>query len=302
MPAKYLLVILLTVFSIPFKMQTPVVPTGTIKHFEKFTSQYVSPHKIDIWLPEGYATNKKYAVLYMHDGQMLFDPAITWNHQAWHADVAMTRLLNEQRITDCIIVGIWNNGDYRHAEYFPQKVLDYLPQHVKDTVIADDLKGKPLADNYLLFITQELKPFIDSSFSTYTDAAHTFIGGSSMGGLISLYALCRYPGIFGGAICVSTHWVGSTRHQNFELFNKAFCTYVKTYLPEAGGHYIYFDYGSLTLDSLYKPYQANIDKIMAGKGYSSAHWITKEYIGDDHTENAWGRRFATPLQFMLGKR
>ena len=279
--------------------QVPKVNKGNIHHFEKFDSKYIQPRNIDVWLPEGYSNTKKYAVIYMQDGQMLFDSAITWNHQEWKADETITSLLTKKQIRDCIVVGIWNNGELRHADYFPDKVLNYLPPALRDTIIDDDFKGGCLSDKYLLFIVTELKPFIDSSFSTYADKANTFIAGSSMGGLISMYAICEYPDVFGGAICMSTHWVGSTKHQNFNAFSNAFKSYLSAALPDSKTHMLYFDYGSNTLDSLYRPYQLIVDSELRLKGYASKSLLTKQFLGDDHSEKSWSKRLATPLLFML---
>ena len=297
---KFLLFFLMSNVFLPVTAQIPHVSSGTIRRFDKFPSQYVQPRNVDVWLPENYAPAKKYAVLYMHDGQMLFDSAITWNHQSWKVTENVTELLRQQQIRDCIVVGVWNNGDYRHAEYFPQKALEYLPVKLRDTVVKDDLKGKSMADDYLRFITKELKPFIDSTFSTQAGRANTFIAGSSMGGLISLYAICEYPDVFGGAICMSTHWVGSTKHQNFDAFSKAFGTYLNNRLPESKAHKIYFDHGDKTLDALYQPYQTVINKIMKDKRYSSATWLSREFAGDEHSEKSWSGRLKIPLLFLLG--
>ena len=279
--------------------QTPQVTSGSIRHFEKFYSDQIGPRNIDVWLPDGYSESKKYAVLYMHDGQMLFDSAITWNHQEWKVDETVSTLLKEQKIKDCIVVGIWNNGDLRHAEYFPQKVLGYLPAALRDSVVKDDLKGAPLSDKYLLFITRELKPFIDSIFSTYADKAHTFIAGSSMGALISMYAICEYPEVFGAAICMSTHWAGSTKHQNFSAFSNAFKSYLLNALPASKSHRFYFDHGSETLDSLYEPYQLIMDSVLALKGYNQTNMLSRRFKGDNHSEKSWSKRLSVPLLFML---
>ena len=281
--------------------QIPKVVGGTINRFENFASKYVQPRNIDVWLPANYDSTRKYAVLYMHDGQMLFDSTITWNHQEWKVDETVTKLLQERKIRDVIIVGIWNNGIYRHAEYFPQKPLADLPASISDTLTSLELMLQPQADNYLLFLTRELKPFIDRQFATLPDRDNTFIAGSSMGGLISIYALCEYPNIFGGAACLSTHWPGSLQREN-ELIPKAIDKYLIKKLPPARHHKIYFDYGTAALDSLYKPYQQLVDKTMKAKGYSGKNWITKEFTGDDHSERAWSRRFYIPLIFLLNNR
>jgi predicted alpha/beta superfamily hydrolase len=147
---------------------------------------------------------------------------------------------------------------------------------------------------------QELKPYIDFTYSTNKDIANTIIGGSSMGGLISLYAICEYPQVFGAAICMSTHWPGFSVIENNPV-PKAFQNYLKTNLPDAINHKIYFDYGNKTLDESYAEHQTEVDKIMISKGFSPSNWMTKFFEGDDHSEKAWNKRVHFPLEFMLQK-
>ena len=282
------------------KAQIPTVSSGTIKHFEKFSSKFIDARNVDVWLPNNYNSNEKYAVLYMHDGQMLFDSIITWNNQEWKVDETITSLLEKKLIKKTIVVGIWNNGKYRHAEYFPEKPLQFLKNELRDSIIKNDLLNKPQADNYLKFIVTELKPFIDSSFSTYTNAENTFIAGSSMGGLISMYAICEYPNIFSAAACLSTHWIGSYNN-DYDAISTAFANYLDEHLPNPENHKIYFDHGTLTIDSYYKPHQIKIDEVMKNKGYTSKNWITKEFEGANHTENSWSKRLYIPFTFILKK-
>jgi len=239
----------------------------------------------------------------MHDGQMLFDSSNTWNHQEWHVDEVLGDLIAHNEIKECIVVGIWNNNAFRHSEYFPQKVIDNISEDERKIILKEQLMSKPQADNYLLFLTEELKPFIDKNFSTLNDRSNTFIMGSSMGGLISLYALCEYPDIFGSAACMSTHWPLAKHELIHELTNEKvsvkFRDYLEINLPEADSHRIYFDYGSEALDSLYKPHQLEVDKILIEKGYSEKDWVTKEFPGEDHTEKAWAKRLSLPVRFLL---
>lgn len=297
---KILSIIPSLLFAVSAFSQTPVVNGGRLDHITNFPSSYIQPRNVDIWLPANYTPRKKYAVLFMHDGQMLFDSTHNWNHQEWMVDETMTSLLEQQRVRDCIVVGIANNGAYRHSEYYPEKTLALLPVNDRDSLIARDLKGKPQADAYLLFLVKELKPYIDQHYSTHTEAANTFIAGSSMGGLISMYAICEYPAVFGGAACLSTHWPG-TLPAGKGAPAAAFLKYMSAHLPDPKTHRIYFDYGTATLDSLYKPYQLQADRILKKKGYSSRNWVTKEFIGDDHSEKSWSRRLGIPFYFLLGK-
>jgi enterochelin esterase-like enzyme len=288
--------------------QVPKPAAGTIKHFENFSSKFVTARNIDVWLPESYSHQKKYAVWYMHDGQMLFDSSINWNKQEWGVDETMTRLMAAQKIKDCIVVGIWNTGPGRHADYLPQKPFESLTAPERDSIYfskrtngASIFNGfKVHSDDYLKFVVSELKPFIDSSFSTKPDQAHTFIAGSSMGGLISLYAICEYPAVFGGAACLSTHWPGIFTTVDNPLPG-AFLQYLSTYLPSPANHRIYFDYGDATLDSMYRFYQLKADKLMLQKDFHKKNWLTRFFPGEEHSETAWRRRLAVPAIFLLGK-
>ncbi|HMO61175.1 MAG TPA: alpha/beta hydrolase-fold protein [Ferruginibacter sp.] len=302
------LLLLCSAMSEPAMAQLPVPYIGYIKGYENFPSAYVEPRNIDVWLPDDYSTDKKYAVLYMHDGQMLYDSSITWNKQEWGVDETVGLLLAENKIRDCIVVGIWNSGKNRHADYLPQKPLESLPKAQQDTLLQARRgniilfhQKKLYADNYLRFIVTELKPFIDSAFSTHKERQHTFIAGSSMGGLISLYAICEYPEVFGGAACISTHWPGIFTVEN-NPYTTALFGYLKKNLPAPATHKIYFDYGNKTLDSLYPPLQRRADALMLQKGYTRKNWVTRFFDGDDHSEDAWRSRLHIPIEFLLGKR
>lgn len=287
--------------------QLPKVSSGTLKRHENFQSKFVSARNIDVWLPENYDASKKYAVLYMHDGQMLFDSGVTWNRQAWDVDDVLTGLRLENAVRDVIVVGIWNGGITRHPDYFPQKPYESLSQTEKDTIIAQLQRAgrtkeifKPVSDNYLKFIVKELKPFIDKNYSTLTNRANTFIAGSSMGGLISMYAVCEYPKIFGGAACLSTHWPGLWSLENNPVPD-AFLKYLQSHLPNPKNHKIYFDCGDQTLDALYPGIQKRADEIMKANGYTSTNWMTKYFPGEDHSEKAWNARLYIPMVFLLQK-
>jgi predicted alpha/beta superfamily hydrolase len=304
---KKFAILILILMSILSNAQEVKVTSGKVQRFANFKSQYVDARNVDVWLPDGYSPNEKYAVLYMHDGQMLYDAETTWNKQAWEVDEVAGKLMAENKTQKFIIVGISNNGLKRHLEYFPQKAFDELTRDQKDFVSNELLSKKkidqtfiPISDNYLKFLVTELKPFIDKTFATKTDRKHTFIAGSSMGGLISMYAICEYPDVFGGAACLSTHLSGIYQ-LNDNPIPSALYIYLKKHLPNPKNHKIYFDYGDQTLDSLYPTLQKEVDKIMITKGFTGKNWITKFFPGKDHSEKAWHERFHFPLEFILKK-
>jgi enterochelin esterase-like enzyme len=287
--------------------QVPKVSTGTIQRLENFQSNYVDSRNIDVWLPNGYSKNQQYAVLYMHDGQMLYDAETTWNKQAWEVDAIAGKVIQEGKTKPFIVIGIWNNGQKRHPEYFPQKPYESLSPTQKDTITAQLQKAgrtkevfQPISDLYLKFLVTELKPYIDKHFSTLKNRENTVIAGSSMGGLISMYAICEYPEVFGGAACISTHWPGTFSSQNNPIPD-AFINYMNDHLPNPKTHTIYFDYGNKTLDALYPDLQKKVDVVMTQKGFTTTNWTTQFFEGKDHSEKSWAERLHIPLQFLLKK-
>jgi len=288
------------IFQVNGAGQTPAA--GRIERLVMTPSEIRQERNIDVWLPEGYDTTRKYAVIYMNDGQMLFDSTTTWNKQEWGADEVAAKLISENKIRPCIIVGIWNRDRYRYSEYFPEKALSFLHKRRRTKLIRKEMMGEPLGDKYLRFIVNELKPYIDTHYSTLTDRENTAIMGSSMGGLISLYAICEYPDIFGGAGCMSTHlpMIGvNLFRKNDNQAAKAFRKYLSGHLPSPENHKIYFDYGTKTLDAAYGPYQKKVDKLMTEAGYYENNWITVKYEGHDHSERSWRSRLDVPLVFLL---
>ena len=291
---------------LPWPTVTPEVTVGRIERIDNFPSQYVDPRPIDVWLPPGYDSAKRYAVLYMHDGQMLFDASKSWNKSAWNVHVALSKLMQEDKVRDTIVVGIPNNGKYRYSEYYPDKMLALAPAAVREDYQRRAQWGFTLADAYLKFVALELKPAIDARFATRSDRANTVVMGSSMGGLISLYALCEYPEVFGAAAGLSTHWVGRPgawgypdKVQNASMPLAAF-TYLQTHLPKPGQHRIYTDHGTTALDSLYGVHQDFADQLFKDKSYTGNLFFSRVFEGTGHSENDWAARVEIPLLFLLG--
>ncbi|GAB3015434.1 alpha/beta hydrolase-fold protein [Niabella terrae] len=259
---------------------------------------------VRVWLPDDYQPTGKYQVLYAQDGQNLWDAAFNWTRQEWIMDEVMGRLQQQKKIHPTIVVAIDNAGVKRHAEYFPQKPFETLAPAVQDSLLKTKWGENPLfatpiySDRYLKFLVEELKPFIDSAYSTLPDREHNFMIGSSMGGLISLYAVCEYPDVFGGAICMSTHWPGI-----FEVAGNpippAFYAYLQKQLPDPQTHRFYFDYGTQTLDADYGPYQHAVDNILRQRGYGPKNWETLRFEGAAHVESSWAQRLHIPIRFML---
>ena len=242
----------------------------------------------------------------MHDGQMLFDSTINWNKLEWGVDETATKLVTEKKLKPFIVVAVWNTAK-RHNEYLPQKPFESLTAVQQASILAAKrtsgyavfAKDTIRSDDYLKFLVTELKPFIDKNFSVLSDQSNTFISGSSMGGIISLYAICEYPNVFGGAACLSTHWPGIFTMENNPIPSVIF-NYLENHLPDPANHKIYFDFGTATLDTMYAPLQMKVDEMMKAKGYTTKNWITREFVGADHSEISWSKRLDIPLLFLFG--
>lgn len=267
--------------------------TGTVERLEKFESKHVAPRYVDVWLPPGYslpgAKQRRYPVIYVHDGQNVFDPASSFIGVDWGIDETMTRLIGEKKIPEALIVAIWNTPK-RLSEYMPQKPLEQLAEADLDAMFKS-VRREPLGDAYLRYLVTELKPAIDARYRTLPDRAHTSLMGSSLGGLISLYAVCEYPDVFGGAACLSTAW---------QVANGVTVRELKKSLPDPRTHRLYFDFGTGTNDGSIEPFQEKVDALLKESGYTNGvNWVTQKFPGEEHSERAWRKRVHLPLQFLL---
>ncbi|MCB8952415.1 MAG: alpha/beta hydrolase [Ardenticatenales bacterium] len=264
---------------------------GVIHRYPDFASQFVAARHVDVWLPPNYAptNDARLPVIYMHDGKNLFDPTIANTGVDWGVDEAVTRLTQAGVIAGAIVVGVWHS-DTRWRDYMPQKPVEQAAAALLAPFIAQN-GGPPQSDAYLRFLVTEVKPFIDAAYRTRPGQPHTFIMGSSMGGLVSLYALSEYPRIFGGAGCLSTHWPAG---------GAALVTQMAAAVPAPGQHRLYFDYGTEGLDANYEPFQQQMDARLRRMGYQFGEdWLTRKFSGADHSETAWQARVEIPLRFLL---
>jgi enterochelin esterase-like enzyme len=227
---------------------------------------------------------------------MLFDARLTWNGKAWGVADAVAQLMRDGKMPPTIIVGIGSNGPQRFSEYFPEKALGFMQEPTRSRFISEALQGRPQADNFLRFMVQELKPAIDGKFETLPGREHTIAMGSSMGALISLYAICEYPDVYGAAGCLSTHWTG-TFEKNATI-PLALFEYLQGHIPDPARHRIYFDHGTETLDAMYGEPQAFADLLFREKGYGDRNYLSRTFPGAAHSEEAWAKRVSIPLAFL----
>ena len=266
--------------------------TGMVEHLAPLESKFVDRRAVDVWLPPSYfspaAKAQRYPVLYVHDGQNVLDPAMSFIGVDWGIDETMTRLIAEKKVPETIVVAIWNTPK-RLNEYMPQRAIERVAESELDDMFRS-VRRQPLGDAYLKYLVTELKPAIDARYRTLPDRAHTSIMGSSMGGLISLEAICQYPDVFGGAACLSSAWTVADGVTTWEL---------QSALPDPKSHKIYFDFGTETKDGRYEPLQQAVDAQMKNAGYAGTNWLTKSFPGEEHSERAWRKRVHEPLEFLL---
>jgi predicted alpha/beta superfamily hydrolase len=257
----------------PYASETTV---GTILIYQGLESPQLDNRRdLTVYLPPSYTrvANRRYPVIYMQDGQNLFDAALSFAGE-WQADETMEALAEEG--LEAIIVGVANVGAARIAEYSP---------------FRDQRHGGGQGKAYLRFLIDTVKPLIDHDLRTLPGRAHTGIFGSSMGGLISLYGFFAYPAHFGfvGAMSPSL-WFARGRS----------LTTIRRSPPILGQ--IYLDIGSAEparmvglCDDLYA--------LLLQKGYRPTRELRYEIdAGAGHTEAAWARRLPDALRFLLAGR
>jgi len=238
-------------------------------------------------LPPSYDENKTYKVIYMHDGQNLFDPRLAYTDIDWGVDEAMLQGVRAGKYEPAIVVGIWNTAD---------RLIEYSPAH--------------LAPQYARFILEELKPRVEKTFSVKTGAANTFSMGASMGGVMSLYLVQNHPEVFGGCGCVSSHFTWSPRQlawyrgENFATADPHM--YIVKAIEDGAvmptGARLYFDYGTEGFDADYEEPTFVVRDWLLAQGYTEGVDLkVQEFAGADHTDGWWRLRVGEQLEWLLGK-
>jgi enterochelin esterase-like enzyme len=257
-------------------------------------SEFIGPKSGQVYLPPSYFTDtlRQYPVLYMMDQQNLFFDSLAYGGAAWQIHRTTDSLSAAGLMPEVIIVGVNHAGEKRFQEYLPEQ-----PMARFDSLLEARVGGTAFSDAYLKFLTRELKPYIDRTYRSKPGNGHTYIGGSSMGGLISMYAVCEYPEVFAGALCLSTHWPVALQDDTPEAA-QAIIDYFAAHLPK--GKRWYFDYGTEGLDQFYAPYQQRVDSILQAQGYQAGqNWMTQAYPSHDHNERYWRERVHLGLRGVV---
>ncbi|MFT5143411.1 MAG: enterochelin esterase-like enzyme [Rhodothermales bacterium] len=260
---------------------------GRLVYWTDVASEFlIETRHVEIWLPEGYDDNptRRYRVLYMHDGQNLFDPRLANTGVDWGIDEAMSKGVNEGLFEPAIVVGLWNTS---------RRLQEYSPWHD--------------GPSYAQFLTEELMPRIDAEFRTLTGPEDTFTMGSSMGGLISFYLVKEHPDEFSACGCVSSHFPLSPNvlASLGEAGSDADTTpYVVRDIADGdtmpAGARLFFDYGSEGLDTQYGPTHEAIREWLLGEGRQEGRdFQIREYDGATHSEASWRARMGDQLEWLL---
>jgi predicted alpha/beta superfamily hydrolase len=260
---------------------TPAQPeiSGWYSLFRNVKSENLEPARdVIVWLPPSYPRNRtlRYPVIYMHDGQNLFDANTAFGGNEWGVDEVMLDYIAGAhcgQLNEAIVVGIYNTSE-RMSEYTP---------------FPDPKHSGGNGDNYVKFIVEELKPMIDKQFRTRPDRQNTFIGGSSLGGLISLYAGISHPQTFGGIIAMSPSiwWA-----------NGAIIDWLLEHNIAGYQGKIWVDMGTREGEEA-----IGFTRKLAGEIAKKAPELKslryREFSGATHSEKSWHQRLHLPLRYLL---
>lgn len=258
--------------------------TGEVRRHDAFPSRFVKARDVVVWLPPGYGTQaeRRYPVVYLHDGQNVFDGATSFiPGQEWRADEAADRLVRSGRLAPFLMVAVANTPD-RMAEY---------------TSEADSGHGGGRSADYFRFLLEELQPFVDANYRTLRGPGSTAIIGSSLGGLAALDLGLAHPDRFGLVGCVSpaVWWADTAIVRRVRAGTKA---PLRVWLDvgteestgSATGRRVWLDHARLLRDAL------------AAKGWrEGADLHYEEAEGARHNEAAWAARIERILEFLLAE-
>jgi predicted alpha/beta superfamily hydrolase len=251
--------------------------TGTVKYHRALKGAGIQDRDLIVWLPPGYEADKsrRYPVIYMHDGQNIFDPVTSAFGVDWSIDETADDLIKKKVIEPVIVVGIYNTSD-RMKEYTPGN------------------KGTA----YMEFVVKTVKPLIDSTYRTKPDRKNTIAGGSSAGGIISFMLVWEHPDVFSKAICMSPAFKTPVSMAAGWDYGKV----VATSSDKKKAVFFYIDNGGVGLESQLQPGIDEMINALKSKGYKEG----KDFVvvidpTAKHSEADWAKRFPNAVQLMLKK-
>lgn len=261
--------------------------TGHIDRIAPLPSRFVAPREVQVWLPPGYEQEaaRRYPVLYLHDGQTMFDAEAAGAE--WQFDESAQRLVLSGAIEPFIIVAVSNTGA-RMDEYTPTRAL--LPAARTGLTEARHIGGS--APKYADYLLKELKPLIDRRYRTRPDATSTATGGSSIAGLLTLWLVLHHHDVFGAGLVVSPSvwW-----DDQFALRDAA-----TAQLPASSQPKVWLDIGTLEgAEAL--PVMRKLRDTLTGRGWNANTLSYGEFADATHDEASWALRVEGMLRFLYGK-
>jgi len=256
------------------------VSSGQLRKHEQFRSRFLRNQRdLIVYTPPGYADHSRrhFPVLYLHDGQNLFDGATSFiPGQDWHVGQTVDRCIQTGAVAPLIIVGIYNTR---------ARIREYTPTEVPKL-------GGGRADRYAKFLIEEVKPFIDREYRTLSGSQHTGVGGSSLGGLVSLYLGLQHSRIFGkiSALSPSVWWNQQVIHR-----------FARTATVELRPR-IWLDIGTREGPRIVQDVEKFRD-VLLEKGWKPEKDLHYERVeGAEHNEAAWAQRVGPFLRFLYPAR
>ena len=277
---------------------------------EIYLKSGTNERRIQIYYPYSKNVNDQTKFIIMNDGEELFSESDSWNGKAWNIDETFKDLKTQKENLNIVIIAIDSakriNGNIldetrRYAEYFPKESIKYIDENLKRWIYHNFIDSQKF--NYQDFVINKVIPSIEKKFDTKLNRDNLGIIGASMGGLSALNMSIENPEIFGFVGCISTHWVGikiseylilpfRMKISGDESTTKAIQKYIKKNVGKLSSQKLYFDHGTVGLDSLYENPQNEINKILLG---SKINFIYEVHPNHDHEPKFFGQRFKNIL-------
>ena len=281
---------------------------------EIYLKSGTNERRIQIYYPYSKNVNDQTKFIIMNDGEELFSESDSWNGKAWNIDETFKELKTQKENLNLVIIAIDSakrvNGNIldetrRYAEYFPKESIKYIDENLKRSIYSNFIDSQKF--NYQDFVINKVIPSIEKKFDTELNRDNLGIIGASMGGLSALNMSIENPEIFGFVGCISTHWVGikiseylilpfRMKISGDESTTKAIQKYIKDNVSKLSSQKLYFDHGTVGLDSLYENPQNEINKILLDSGISFTYEV---YPNHDHEPKFFGQRFKNILLNFL---
>ncbi len=294
--------------AIAFTTIDPPSGRGTLMVAPDVALPALPPRAIYVWQPDAAPPQQGFPVLYLQDGQNLFDARLVPFGIAWEADRCASRLIDAGIIPPVMLVGIASTAA-RFQDYAPALILDRLP--AASRLLVEGLwGGSARSASYATAVIEHLKPMIDAQFPTSPVARDTIVGGASLGAAVALEILARYPDRVGGAACLSAH-VSLLPVTGAEPIPADFqaavvdavADFANSCLPEAGRHRLWIDRSDEGIDRFYPPSHAALVSALRHKGFAEGDdLMARCYPAVGHDESAWRARLGDVLAFLFAAR